>query len=528
MKSLIFFISIISIISIKAQNFTNNNNFSKNEQQNYADSIFRISSKTIISNTDTSLILLKTAYSLYLELQNNRGQMRCLSQTALAYDNNGKTDTAIILIYKAIDIGLQHSYDTLLSQAYLRLGNMYKEIGDYTKATEFYKKTIKKGFPNTTNGAWGSLGIIYSNINKYDSAKIYLEKSLLFFNSQDTSNKSILFNISSIYGSLGINCFDRKKPKEGIEYFKKSLIIAKKIGNKNNIISNLLNFSIAYDMAGFPKKAEAVLHEAKRIANKVNNEKLSARVNLLLSDHYYEIKDYKLAYEYLETYHNVIDSLKKVEYKNTISENEIKYLKQIQEVEVKRLEIEKEKDSIIFLIIISVSIIVFITVTVYLYKKVKLKSKEKELIKKEARNLSKELGNAQNKLEEIDKHLTKQNILILELQKENNDSQSTKDVKINEELANMKILVNEDWDKYMDTFNILFPNFLNSIISKYPNLTEGDKRQLIMLKLKYSRKKSASILGISPDSIKRAQQRLSKKLGLKDVTEFDKFINDIN
>ncbi len=527
MKSLIFIISIISIISLKAQDFINTDNLSKNELQTYADSIFKISSEKIISNTDTSLILLKTAYSLYSKLQSNKGQMRCLSQTAQAYDNNGRTDTAIIIIYKAINIGLNNSYDTLLAQAYLRLGGMYKEIGEYDKALEFYNKTINIGLANSKNGAWGSLGILYSNINEYDSAKIYLEKSLSYFKNQDTNNNAVLFNVSSIYGSLGINCFDRKKPKEGIEYFKKSLRIANKIGNKNNIISNLLNFSIAYDMAGFPKKAEDVLHQAKKIANKINNEKLSARVNLLLSDHYYQIKDYELAYEYLETYHNVIDSLERLDYKNTIKENEIKYIKQIQEEELKRLEIEKEKNSIIFLIIISISIIIFIIVTVYLFKKVKLKSEEKEIIKKEAKNLSKELSNAKNKLEEIDKHLTIQNKLIFDLQRESKDSKSKKDISINEELENMKILVNEDWDKYIETFNILYPKFLNNILREHSNLTGGDKRQLVMLKLKYSRKKAANILGISPDSIKRAQQRLSKKLGLKDVTEFDKFINEI-
>jgi len=46
-----------------------------------------------------------------------------------------------------------------------------------------------------------------------------------------------------------------------------------------------------------------------------------------------------------------------------------------------------------------------------------------------------------------------------------------------------------------------------------------------MLKLNYSRKKAAFILGISPDSVKKAQQRLSAKLGLRDITELQAFIN---
>jgi len=528
MKELFIFIFIISIINLKAQELVIDNSISDKELLNYADSIYGLSNNSILSNPDTSLFLQEKAYSIYNKLGDHRKQMLSLSQIALIYDNMGKTDTAIIIIYKAIDIGLKNSYDTVLAQSYLRLGNMYKEIGEYNKATDFYKKTIHKGFSNTTNGAWGSLGILYSNINKYDSAKIYLEKSLRYFKSQDTNRNTVLFNVSSIYGSLGINCFDRNKPNEGIEYFKKSLRIAKKIGNKNNIISNLLNFSIAYDMAGLPKKAEIVLKEAKNISNELLNKKLSARVDLLLSDHYYEIEQYKLAYDYLEKYHNITDSLEKINYKNIINETEIKYLKQIQKVEVDRLNIEKEKNSIIFLMILSISILLFVLITIYLYRKVKLKSKEKEIITKEAKSLSKELSNAKQRLEEIDTHLTKQNKLILKLQKEEKESSSSNDVNIKDKLANMKILVNEDWDNYIETFNILHPNYLAKISEKHHNLTEGDKRQLVMLKLKYSRKKSASILGISPNSIKRAQQRLSKKLGLKDVTEFNEYIKRLS
>jgi len=48
-----------------------------------------------------------------------------------------------------------------------------------------------------------------------------------------------------------------------------------------------------------------------------------------------------------------------------------------------------------------------------------------------------------------------------------------------------------------------------------------------MLKLEYSKEKSSTLLGISPDSVKRARQRLSKKLKLEDVNELYSFISTI-
>ncbi len=89
----------------------------------------------------------------------------------------------------------------------------------------------------------------------------------------------------------------------------------------------------------------------------------------------------------------------------------------------------------------------------------------------------------------------------------------------------MKILHNEGWEEYMKVFQTLYPNFFAVIESKYSKLTEGEKRQLAMIKLNYSRKKSAQILGISPESVKRARQRLSKKLGFADVIEMKNIIS---
>ncbi len=45
-----------------------------------------------------------------------------------------------------------------------------------------------------------------------------------------------------------------------------------------------------------------------------------------------------------------------------------------------------------------------------------------------------------------------------------------------------------------------------------------------MIKLDYSKAKSAEILGITEGAVKRGRQRLSKKLGLVDVRQFKGFV----
>ena len=520
---ILFFLFLFHIVFAQTQNHRLVN---KSEQHStIADSLFALGNRYYIDNQDSAMFAYSGALKYYIDQNNTRMQMLCLSRLSNLYDNLGNTDTALAIAYRAVSIGINNHYDTLLAETYLRLGVLYKEIEEFDKSKEFYYKVIEIGFPNTMNGAWGGLGIMYSNIGEYDSALIYIEKSIQHFETQDTTSKVVLFNLASLYGSLGINCFDMNKPEMGLGYFEESLRISRKIGNKTNIVSNLLNMSIAYDMSELPLKSEAVLKEAYTIADSIGNQKLKTRVYLLMSDHYYEINDFKQAYNYLGYYHSLKDSLGKLDFQKSLHESELKYLQQIQEIELDRVELEKERSKLRFIIIIGASSLLFILITFYLFRKVKIRTEEKKKLEQKSKHLDKRLRVAMGRLQEIDKKLEEQNLLILQLQKES-ENPDIKDVKgVAKELESRKIILNEDWEKYKETFDILYPQFIKGVLQDFPLLTEGDKRQLIMIKLEYARKKAALILGISPDSVKRAQQRLAKKLNLKDITELRSFVS---
>ncbi|MCK5765875.1 MAG: hypothetical protein KAH26_07820, partial [Bacteroidales bacterium] len=142
----------------------------------------------------------------------------------------------------------------------------------------------------------------------------------------------------------------------------------------------------------------------------------------------------------------------------------------------------------------------------------------------ESKLLTSSIDHAKNNISNLNQHLSEQNKLIIKLENEITNYKSSNLDNGIKDLAKMKILHNEDWEEYMKGFQSLHPNFFTVIESKYSQLTEGEKRQLIMIKLDYSRKKSAQILGISSESVKRARQRLSKKLGFADVIEMNNII----
>lgn len=496
----------------------------KKEIGSIADSTVKVSELYYFTDNDTAMFFLDSALKLYVGIDDKKGQMMCLSKLSVLHHNTGKVDTAFALAYKAVEIGEKLNYDTLLAETYIRLGNFYSSIGKYKKARVFYNKTIIINLPNTKHGAYGAFGKLYRESGDLDSARYYLNRSLVYYKSQDTLSVRVLYNLSSLYGTLGIVLFEENMSKEGLWNFKESFRISKKIGNNRNTIAGLLNLSIAYDFNGNSSQSLDALLHALNMADTLSLDKLKLKAYKLISEHYLYQEEYKSAYEYLALYQKLKAELDKIDYRKILYEKEQEYLRQIQKEELKTLAAEKERTRIIYLFIIAALSFLFILLTLFLYRKVHLKTKEKKRLEDESKLLTSSIDHAKNNISNLNQHLSEQNKLIIKLENEITNYKSSNLDNGIKDLAKMKILHNEDWEEYMKGFQSLHPNFFTVIESKYSQLTEGEKRQLIMIKLDYSRKKSAQILGISSESVKRARQRLSKKLGFADVIEMNNII----
>lgn len=83
------------------------------------------------------------------------------------------------------------------------------------------------------------------------------------------------------------------------------------------------------------------------------------------------------------------------------------------------------------------------------------------------------------------------------------------------ELYNQSLLTDADWEKFKQYFSSVYPDFLFGLKKSFPNLSAGELRLVMLAKMGLSTKESASILGISAESVKKARYRLRKKLGLQ-------------
>ena len=82
----------------------------------------------------------------------------------------------------------------------------------------------------------------------------------------------------------------------------------------------------------------------------------------------------------------------------------------------------------------------------------------------------------------------------------------------------------QDWQAFLHYFQQVHPNFFKDLKTQYPKITANELNLCALLKLNISNKEIAQILGISPDSVRKAQHRLRQKIELADNQSVRDFI----
>ncbi|WP_298516763.1 hypothetical protein [uncultured Kordia sp.] len=97
-------------------------------------------------------------------------------------------------------------------------------------------------------------------------------------------------------------------------------------------------------------------------------------------------------------------------------------------------------------------------------------------------------------------------------------------IKAKQEIIKLKILIDDDWIRFRDKFELLYPNFLNTLTASEYHFTKSEKRFLMLKKLNLETKEIANMVGVSNDSVLKTQYRLRKKLAIDKTTDIINFL----
>ncbi|UPZ37385.1 hypothetical protein MUB18_03545 [Sphingobacterium sp. PCS056] len=80
-------------------------------------------------------------------------------------------------------------------------------------------------------------------------------------------------------------------------------------------------------------------------------------------------------------------------------------------------------------------------------------------------------------------------------------------------LLESHLMTEDKWNLFKEAFIKEYPHFYNDLLSQYPELTESNLRFIFLGKLGLKNTEISNILGVTEDAVKKAKQRLKKKIG---------------
>jgi len=472
--------------------------------------------------------------------------------------NIGKYDSSIYYHTESYKIKVEiEASSKNIAMEMVNIGNVYSSMDKNLEAIEYFNdanerfKTINDNF--YISKCYNNIGLAYKRMGDTIKAISNYQESLKI--SREAKNKkgiaTNLANLSSLYFGIG----ETKKAENALL---ESLELSKEINNKQLISLSIHNLANIYYKIGLNKKALEYALKANEIILETNEMSLLEKNYSLQSKIYETIGNYKQSLKFLKLYGDVHDSLFTVDNTQRFNELQTEFETEKKKKEIVLLKKEKENQKleykilknrqttyliVIILIIVLFAIIIF-AITLK-RKKDRQILKQKELFHKKEKELSEaELEKSKLKEKELQQsvqfkskqlsthalHMMQKNTILQEIQGEISDlrkkaetSEKPRYKRINLQI-NQSLRSDNDWDVFKLYFEDINKNFYEKLKGINPELTTNDHRLCALIKLNMNSKEMASVLNISPNSIKSARYRLKKKLGLDIEADLEEFI----
>ncbi|MFD2099880.1 tetratricopeptide repeat protein [Flagellimonas iocasae] len=516
-----------------------------------------VHSNGLAHQTSIDITSAKTSDPTYLELQKqlelSKSKPNFPKQIAQSHLELGEYYRSLGLYSEAMEqynraleqIGTDFN-DTLYITLNNNIGKVYLSQNNFELAeqhfTDTMNTTVNLDFSKGQAESMGLLGACYEKQGEYDKALAYQKESLLLFEQLNDKHGVAMTNenIGSIYEDL--EEFDL-----AFEYFFKAYEYVKD-NNTVEEVNVLNNLGDSYRKTGNYTLALDFTGRAQKIAEKLKD------FHQLESAH----KDLSKAYALMGDFENAHAQLMEAEAYNSAmlkaqNINQLNVLQTIYETNKKEAEIQllKEQNKVSAanqnLLWVALFALAAILTILYSYlgrkRKAKLKIQEykqrmlkAELDKKaiEEKNLQNEVQLKTASLSRYSLHLSQKNKILLDLANTLRNIASRRNMDTSEKI---KALVKEidfnlqqedEWDEFMNFFKEIHPEFIKKLSTlSDSSLSPAELRLGMLLRLNLSSKEIASILRVTPDSVRVARHRLRKKLPIDQKDELVNFMIEL-
>ncbi|OJV55920.1 MAG: hypothetical protein BGO31_17695 [Bacteroidetes bacterium 43-16] len=447
----------------------------------------------------------------------------------LLYSRNKKKEGIELILHTKELLGDQHHAFPGIGSYYAFMGQIYIDNGEADQALDYLQKAVASGFCERIDEyyCWGNIGLTYFNLGNTPKALEASFKALEIIKELKDSAEvvSMLGNIGTIYLKHG----DYKSALrflsldyEGSVQFKRwesatavQIMKAKSYMQLGHYDSAGVSLRLADSIAG---QCNCVSNGAKKEYYEQLSKWLSQKGNW---------PEYVKSIDSFIHYSNKLNSEARMTMSNFLG-TELKVASNMYEAKMQLVDSERQRQLLVrnLIIVIIVSLLLFVLLIFNSHRKGR---------KAERKIYELNLENARKQLDNYLENIRTKNQLLEELQGQIERHSSERpadevqkiDIELASKIEQASLITEEGWQEFTYLVEQVHQHFFTKLNVIFPNLTPAEVRLITLIKLKFSIKESASMLGISADSVRKARYRLRKKLSLEDEISLDEMIYGI-
>lgn len=518
-------------------------------KDNKADSLINKAQLTIYTNPKRSSFFSQKALEYVAPECPNSQKSRALLINGIAYKLLGDFDISIKTLYDALDC-CSHTDHELYADILIHISNVYCRLRDYNKAFEINDRatSISKVYQDSTRLAacHNNRGIIHYNLNEFKTAE------QLFRNALQINRR--IGDIKAVAANLNNMCLYEGDINEKLGLIQEAIVINKNMNATWALAENYNNMGKQNFFAKQYAKALDALAKAKEAAVQSSAKELICDNYEYSSWIYAAMKQYDKAYEcLLQLYDMSIELQNDQKLRNVeqeLSEKRVLNLQKETALKEQAYEIEILNRNMFILIVI---LTILVAVAIFLPRWIKrhkdlqlaetryqLEQSEREVAELQVKqqeqvllNIESELKLTRQEVTGFAMYLRSRNELLDKIREQIKEGYKMDASNIQSHLKKVNAFIsqhqigNEDTNVMLMSIEQKNTDFLKRLLSKHPDLTQGERYLSTLLRVNLSTKEISLITGAIPKTINMNRYRLRKALGLQTDEDIMSYLQKI-
>ena len=484
---------------------------------------------------------------IYDEINDKSGAARAVSNIGMVYADQGNYSQALDNYLQALAIFQQLNDQKRIAATTNSMGNVHKNQKNYEEALVSYKQAqaiwTKLGDQTSMAGSYINVATIYTKQKNYTAAITTAKKGLALFDKLKNLNGQII-----CHNNLGEINFQKGEYAIATTEYEKALLINKQLQSKKLMMSSYNGLGHVLSVTNQPDKALESYYKAQDLAKASGLRPALQQAYEGLATVYGQKNDYTSAFKFQQLSTTLKDSLFNAENTIKMANLRVHYENEKKQTEIKLLQNEKELGyatrNTIALGLAALLILVALAFNRQRLKERKnreLHIAQQALADIEIRNSLEKEQHLRGELEFRNKALTTHTLNLIQKNSILEDIRQTVSLALKSgqkdentplfsrliNLIDYSFNLDKDWDEFKLYFEGVHKDFFSKLKKENPELSAGELRLCALIRLNLNLKEAATLLNISPDSVKTARHRLRKKLNLSEDNNLSDYLMTI-